>query len=65
MVTAAPAAADRFPSLRMGWQWITCVCGKRLGTQNRPVTVSPDPSVHAHLALSCRACKREVFLTVR
>lgn len=65
MAVATPAPVERFPSRAAGWSWVTCVCGKHLGTQRRPVTVSATPSASADLALFCRTCKREVFLTVR
>lgn len=58
------APASLFPSRTLGWSWVTCFCGKHLGTQRRPVTVSAVPSDDADLALFCRSCKREVFVTV-
>lgn len=65
MTSHAPAVGPTFPSRAAGWTWITCVCGKHLGTQRRPMAVSATPSDQADLAVFCRACKREVFLTVR
>lgn len=47
------------------WDWLVCVCGKRICRGAQDVIVSVVRTPATQIGVFCRDCKREIFLAVR